>query len=68
MKKLFIILGLIVVLTGCAPEEKSSPQKTAQQPVQRVDILALGDFMLHHPQLRAAEKMAVMILSLSFAI
>ena len=56
MKKILLVFMLLFMLSGCAPEEKSSPQKTAQQPVQRVDILALGDFMLHHPQLRAAEK------------
>lgn len=56
MKKILLVFALFFFLSGCAPEEKSPPQKTTQQPVQRVDILALGDFMLHHPQLRAAEK------------
>ena len=53
MKKLFIILGLIVVLTGCETLGQTAQRKP--EPSKRVEIVAFGDFMLHRPQLRAAQ-------------
>ena len=55
MKKLFIILGLIVVLTGCETLGQTAQQKPEPEPPKRVEIVAFGDFMLHRPQLRAAQ-------------
>ena len=55
MKKLFIILGLIVVLTGCETLDQTIQQKPEPEPPKRVEIVAFGDFMLHRPQLRAAQ-------------
>lgn len=55
MKKLFIILGLIVVLTGCETLGQTIQQKPEPEPPKRVEIVAFGDFMLHRPQLRAAQ-------------
>lgn len=55
MKKLFIILGLIVVLTGCETLDQIAQQKPEPEPPKHVEIVAFGDFMLHRPQLRAAQ-------------
>lgn len=55
MKKLFIILGLIVVLTGCETLDQTIQQKPEPEPPKHVEIVAFGDFMLHRPQLRAAQ-------------
>lgn len=55
MKKLFIILGLIVVLTGCETLDQTTQQKPEPEPPKHVEIVAFGDFMLHRPQLRAAQ-------------
>ena len=56
MKKILITLGLISVLTGCATLDQTPPQKPEPEPPKRVEIVAFGDFMLHRPQLRAAQS------------
>ena len=56
MKKFVsLILVALLLLSGCAAEQKRSPVAKKAEPAKVVNLVAFGDYMVHRPQINAAK-------------
>ena len=56
MKKFVsLILAALLLLSGCAVEQKRSPVAKKAEPAKVVNLIAFGDYMVHRPQINAAK-------------
>lgn len=56
MKKFVsLILAALLLLSGCAAEQKQEPVVEKKEPPKVVNLVAFGDYMVHRPQINAAK-------------
>ena len=56
MKKFVsLILVALLLLSGCAAEQKQEPVVEKKEPPKVVNLIAFGDYMVHRPQINAAK-------------